>query len=369
MPLPSKQNEIYACLLNDIQDRYYPGAKLPTERAYARQLGVARQTLRSSLRRLEEEKRIVREKSGTYVLDENTGRCPGRKNNPGPVHVLLPCPDFMEMSNDSSIMNQQNLILGAMRAAVGYGTQVVTIPVSETNNPDDINWNQLAGLRQNDIVLWTGHWFGRVVPLLVERKCRMGCVINEDRNFPEIIGSGLDYIEYQRKSQHDSLPATVRFLKNKGIDNIACFVAATQSERDEYEDGFYADLLHEFPTLRTENLGLTDSLTPFSTQIEDLKEFYAGKNFDAMILVVNSFREQYVDIYQELSLPPSTVLVAEDMTFFDIAHPKRNANIWQRNRPFADAGFDLAHSLLGGYTGQDIRKFEIKFIQQEDFPK
>jgi DNA-binding transcriptional MocR family regulator len=138
MPLPSKQQEIYEYLLDDIRRYYYPGARLPTERIYAQRLGIARQTLRSTLKRLQEEKRIAREKSGTYVLDEGTGSRPNTKDNPGPVHVLLPCPDFTEATNDSSIINQQNLIRGAMRAAVEYGTQVVTIPVSETNKPEDI---------------------------------------------------------------------------------------------------------------------------------------------------------------------------------------------------------------------------------------
>lgn len=369
MPLPSKQNEIYATLLNDIRQRYYPGAKLPTERIYAQRLGVARQTLRSSLQRLADEKRIVREKSGTYVLDETTGHRPSMKDNPGPVHVLLPCPNFLEATNDSSIINQQNLILGAMRAAVEYGTQAVTIPVSESNNPDDINWNQLAGLRKNDIVLFTGHWFSRVVPLLVERRCRVGCVLNTDRGFPEIFESGIDFIEYRRPPLAANLPGIIRFLREQGAGNIACFIASVEPEFYEYTDILYPELLRDFPFLRGENLGVTNSLSPFAEQLSELKKFCRDKPLDGLILVINTFKEQYVDLYRELNLPLSAKLIVEDTNFFDPANPKRNANIRLRTRPFAEAGFDMAKSLLSGRHGQDIREFEIKLIKQEEFPK
>ena len=60
MAYPSKQDQIYKILCGEFQEKFYPGAKLPPERDYARQLGVARKTLRFVLDRMEQENRIIR---------------------------------------------------------------------------------------------------------------------------------------------------------------------------------------------------------------------------------------------------------------------------------------------------------------------
>ncbi len=367
MPLPSKQEEIYTYLLNDIRD-YYPGAKLPTERLYAQRLGVARQTLRSSLQRLEAEKRITREKSGTYVLDEATGRRPEAKCDRGPVNILLPCPDYTESVNDSSVISHQSLIRGAMRAAVEFGTQVVTIPVSETNDPDNINWNQLAGLRKNDIVLFAGHWFQPLIPLLMERKCRIGCILNDAGHMLNNISdcSDIDYIEYRRPDS-GSISRKIRFLCEKGASSIGCFMASNKINFSDCIDLLFPRLLAEFPFLRSENLRLTDVMNPFRRQLDDLKDFCKGKRFDGLIVDMTSFREPYVDLYRELELSPSTLLIVESTVFFDPLNPKRNANIWVHSQPFAETGFELAKSLLSGWQGQDVRVFDIKLKNRRAF--
>ncbi len=72
MAFPSKQKDIYARLLDDIE-RYRPGAKLPPEREYCRHLKIARETLRHALLRLEKEGRIIRSQAGTFIAAPKTG--------------------------------------------------------------------------------------------------------------------------------------------------------------------------------------------------------------------------------------------------------------------------------------------------------
>ena len=46
-----------------------------------------------------------------------------------------------------------------MRATIEHGTHVVTIPVSETNLPDEINWLQLRHLCKSSMVMFSNEWF------------------------------------------------------------------------------------------------------------------------------------------------------------------------------------------------------------------
>ncbi len=47
------------------------------------------------------------------------------------------------------------MIRGTISAAVEYGTYVVTIPISETNNPEDTNWLQFKHLRKDNRVIFS----------------------------------------------------------------------------------------------------------------------------------------------------------------------------------------------------------------------
>lgn len=97
MAYPSKQDQIYKILCGEFQEKFYPGAKLPPERDYARQLGVARKTLRFVLDRMEQENRIIRNTHGTFLCDErNSGY--GYTEQKEPVTILLPCPDYLDVS-------------------------------------------------------------------------------------------------------------------------------------------------------------------------------------------------------------------------------------------------------------------------------
>ena len=75
MPFPSKQVELYQ-KLTELLTRYKAGSKLPPERELAKMLGVARMTLRETLDVLVQERRITRKRTGTFVLDHESGELP-----------------------------------------------------------------------------------------------------------------------------------------------------------------------------------------------------------------------------------------------------------------------------------------------------
>lgn len=362
MPLPSKQKTIYEYLIADIQDHFYPGAKLPSELEYCRRIGVARETLRATLRRLQEEKRIVRNKTGTYVCGRATGLCPGISGGSGPVHVLVPCPDYTFISGRASVYAHQKMILGAMQASVRYGTQALTIPVSETNNPDDINWNQLAGLRENDIVLFTGTWFRRVVPLLAERRCRIGCIVDSIEEL-ELVSGKADYFVYTRDVLWNIFPDAVEFLVRNNKKKIACFAV----DRSFYEPdikGWFESNMKRFG-LSSENMfGFAPLEKEEPLNLSGAAEFCAGREFDALILLVLfPFRKyEIADLYRTLNLPVSKTILINNTSFLNGREPARNANLILCHDTFQKSAMKLADFFLSGGRGQTVQRFEYEFL-------
>lgn len=355
--MPSKQKEIYQYLADDIRKFYYPGAKLPNERNYAERLGVARKTLRYSLQRLEEERRIVRRKTGTYVLDEETGRCP-QAREASPISILLPCPNYTEAANASSVVHIQDVIRGAMRAALEAGTRVVTIPVSENNDRDNINWNQLAGLGKDDIVLLTGAWYYRVIPVLTARKCRIGCIVEQDRiDMLDFSGATNGYLVYIRKNWQGFLTEPIDFLKKSGAGKIAAFMAMAPDCADLLEKW------HKSGSAPNFTFGITDHLLSFDKQMNALKTFCRNHKFDALILDMNSTSDRHIDLYQELALPLSVKLVINSRSFLG-PHPR--PNMFMYYDPYLETGYTLTKSLLSGGTNGETRRMENKFYTTEE---
>lgn len=82
-------------LVQDFLDRaigsgsYGPGAKLPTERAIAEELGVPRSAVRDVLSVLEAQKRVVRiTGSGTYVAKAPPAAEPARASDASPTEIM-----------------------------------------------------------------------------------------------------------------------------------------------------------------------------------------------------------------------------------------------------------------------------------------
>lgn len=227
MPLQSKQNELYERILDDMRKNYYPGALLPSEPKYAESLGVGRSTLRKTLSQLEDEKKIQRTHSGTFVLDEATGTCPKFQSAERPVYVLLPCSNYMDAIDKYSLNITRQFISGAMRAAVEGGRQIVTLPVSETNRDNnvectDIAWSQLSILRKNDNVIFLGRWFKRIVPFLAQTGCHTAYISQYPEPFPWLVEKNVPHFGYIGYSNTAFIEPAVEVMRKNGIANIGC---------------------------------------------------------------------------------------------------------------------------------------------------
>lgn len=139
------------------------GIKLPSEAELCREFAVSRMTVNKVINMLASEGTVYRIKgSGTYV-----GKTPSPQKR---IYFLLPCPDFFIYD---CTYNVQLLLCGLTREAALSGIEVRGLPVSQVNNPENIDWNALNCLNNGDWVVVCGFWYKKILPLLGKKNCRV----------------------------------------------------------------------------------------------------------------------------------------------------------------------------------------------------
>lgn len=287
MPLPSKQHELYNRVTADLRENYFPGALLPSEPKYAQILGCGRSTLRKTLDVLQEEKKIRRTHSGTYVLDEATGSCPKFDSAERPVYLLLPCANYIDVIDKYSLFIMRKFFSGAMRGAIECGRQLVTLPISETNQDNhvectDIAWSQASILRKGDDVLFLGRWFRRLLPFLFQTGCRIGYVSQLPEPFPwreELKALCSGYLGYSNTA---FMEPAVRILRERNIKHVGClWFSLEEEERKKVESRF-------LEILRKNGLSGKIKAINFHVSSEEkgqiLEKFCDGNSFDSLIV-------------------------------------------------------------------------------------
>lgn len=365
MAYPSKQDQIYKILCGEFQEKFYPGAKLPPERDYARQLGVARKTLRFVLDRMEQENRIIRNTHGTFLCDERNS-CYGHTEQKEPVTILLPCPDYLDVSGYSSSYAHRQMILGAMRAAIESGTHVVTIPVSETNSPEDINWLQLRHLHRDSMVMFSSSWFRNVFPLLVERKCKVGYMSDNEIPFfskaPDITS-----INYQLSNAHTFLYHAVKQLYAEGAEKIVYFGSSEAVISRTGKNSFLKALRELNPECRDFHFHVYDAKIPLLKRLKLIRKLYETIAFDALILELNPYQEHdyEFDLYEATGIPLSTKLMT---TVSGILHQTKVAEHAKVcHFPVMRNSYEMAKFLLSGQRGRLVRSVSCLFQNAKEF--
>ena len=176
MKPPVKRTTLLHQLRKEITEGVYPnGTRLPIEREFCRQLGVARETLRGALKILEKENYIERIiGQGTYV----------RYGDSRELFFLIPCPDYFIRSNYTTRQATGKILSGCLTQSHLLNFHVVPLSISRTNNQQEIDWNALRQLPEHARVVFYSNWFYPVYPLLHEKKCRVIMVRNVWKNLP-----------------------------------------------------------------------------------------------------------------------------------------------------------------------------------------
>lgn len=348
MAFPSKQKAIYDRLVREIAERYPPGAKLPPERMLAAQLGIARMTLRGAMARLAREGRIERSVRGTFAAGETHPLSGGEKRRI--VHILLPCPDYTVRSGASSCSAVRSVIRGAVRAALRYDAQVVTIPVSDTNDPSAFDRNQLALLRKNDIVLFVGSWYEKLCPLLAERQCRVGFIVNGVERIPACFRNGeLPYCVFSRPILANYLPEVLRHAKRLRFRKVLLFLRRNFSlcryPGELLDAALKKETRESFPMRLKTYICRQDA--SLAEQCERIRSLYEREAFDALIFDAETKARFPLSLHRHCNLPSRVAIYVRGLDFLEGAGEERKHLYFSRSA-FLECGSALAAYFLSG---------------------
>ncbi len=347
MPMRSKQSYLYQTISKEITEQHFPGSRLPSESVWCRELGVARETLRHTLKRLTDEKKIRRDNTGTYVYSPSAAR---RDSYDEPISVLMPSPDYLRACDNSSLFANQYILRGAMLAAVRMGRRIVTIPVSDSNDPDRISESQLSHLTKESMVIVNGQpWYRNVFPILFRRGCRlavMGCA----EEFLQEIPTSTDGIFMISASPESFFQDAAAKLTERGARRVLYF-------------GNSSVLLTVFGKAHFQNFfGNDSSFFPFSEKklklrerLDLLKKIWSEGRFDGLILEINPYPgyEYSTDFYRETGIPEQTPMILLSAGRF-LQQKKILAHALCGYFPVLEYGEKCAEWLISGMYGHHV---------------
>lgn len=361
MPYPSKQKELYSILLQLIEANYPPGSKLPTERLLAQKAGVARMTLRKALDQLVFEKRIVKKPRGIFVADPDTGLIPHEDREKTLIHILVPCPDLFIKIDNIAYNLVRDMIRGAMKVAVRYGTNVVTLPASENNDSKNINWEKFSRLRKDDIVLFAGDWYRKMIPLLSARKCKTGIIINGLRFIPKQLRSDSSCRIYSRAILANYLPDVLQHIGRKKKHILLFLLEDYSLSLQAHAKIRKRDMLKSARATAapsTLELCRCQKNTSFAKQCAAIREQYRKKKFDVLIFDGKPDPGTTASLHQLCALPDDVQIYVRHGELLNGTASQR-ANLFFTRSPFQETAEKMAEYFLSGAETPDaVQDFE-----------
>lgn len=323
-----------------------PGGRLPSERTLARIMGVSTRTLGTALRKLVEEKRIVRNTHGTFVCDAEISA-----RTDEVLTVLLPSSDFSFSGEPVSRLANQQMIDGALAAARKFRQRVITIPVTDSNDPDDINPLQLSHLGPGSMVMFQSDWYERLFPLFLERKCRLA-FLNCGSYRPEMLPPGLDcYLVNFGGYQLNLFLKSLEWFTAAGAKKIL-FAGDSRTRVLSPVKTHLADFLRRNPDraeIRRWDAGLN-----YLQWAEWLKKTVAQGGFDGLMLYPDPFQyyDPELDFYELTGFPDSMPLLLTDSSL--LKQPRLAAHAGLIRIPRERYSRDAAEFLLSGRHGAEF---------------
>ena len=363
MPFPSKQKELYKKLQEELEG-YAPGKKLLPERELAQKMGVARMTLRETLNVFVQEHKIIRKRTGTYILDQESGELPSASQKNKNIYILLPCPDYSVSSGYFSYLVTTECIRGAMKAAVRYGSQVITIPVSQTNEPEEIDWNQLSLLKRDNIVLFAGDWYKNLLPVLVERGCRIGAILPQmEEDLEYLLQDAENYLIFKRPMLANYLPEVLSDLKEKDCRKPLLFTREKFSMLFPHPEW---NLMNHLEEIRKSfspgelQFHICENQTSFVEQCAMVQELFEKEPFDALIFDSESELGQTVNLRKLCNLPEDLPIYVRGRDLLGGSSDSRK-NMYHSRSAFFECSQELTEQLLTMPKAQN-KIFDFKHI-------
>ena len=347
MSYPPKMAKLCSDLQCYIHMHCKPGDKLPSERVLSKIMGVSSRTLGTAMRKLVEQRRLIRTPRGSFVIDENNLST----QEDEPLTVLLPCTDFSFNKDTVSSLASQLLIRGALAVSKKYHSRVVTIPVTESNDPDDINPNQLSQLNSRSMVMFYSKWFEPLFPLFRERHCRLAFLSCAEYT-PDNLPAEMDCFMVSRRNYLSGLfEQGISWLVRAGARRIVYALCAMSPKKETCMQMFDGVLKKHHVEGK---LFLGEKHWNFRQCTEWLKQIYAKEKFDGLLLYSDplGFYDPDLDFYDETGLPADLPLLVSESSLINQAKIGRHAGVIYI--PSLHYGMRGAEFLLSGRHGKEF---------------
>ncbi len=352
MAYPAKIGKLCSDLQCYIRMHCKPGDKLPSERVLCKIMGVSSRTLGTAMRKLVGKRLIIRNTKGSFVsggIDQSSAA-------DEPLTLLLPCPDFSFNEDTTSALANQRMIQGALAAAKKYHRRVITIPVTSSNNPDDINPMQLSQLDANSMVMFQSRWYEPLFPLFRERRCRVA-FLNCGWDMPEMFPDNDCYLVTERNYQAALFEQGIAWLSDAGAGRILFAVNAGMPEEEtdltKFEDALKRHGVKGKLLFWSRNWN-------FRQCTEWLKHLHAEEKFDGLVLYSDplGYYDPELDFYEMTGLPTSLPLLISESGLVNQPRIGRHAAVihtqWGRYSR------EAAEFLLSGRRGKEFVTMEYK---------
>ena len=303
---PVKKLKLYDAIKSDIASgAYLSGSFLPNEFELAEKYGYSRDTVRSALAMLEDNKVVELLKGrGRRICPANTPKAKV------PLTFLLPCADYISetFSEDVSAQYTRRILKGFSQVAFEYDYRVESVPVSLTNSEHDIDWRKLNFINADNMLIVLGEWYSDLFPLLLERGCRTAFVdtyIVPRKSYENFVNSSFRIII----NTFGAAEIAIGHLFRQGCRRIVLFHHNISVPEHPVMAGYLSGLRkygltfaawHELPGCSLELQGVKSQL----------KDFYKKSGgFDGLIMDPNTIFDLRLHDYRELGLPDKVKVI------------------------------------------------------------
>ena len=290
-----KKDRIYKQIKqNIISGTLKEGDKLPTEFECMELYDVSRDTVRNAFKMLEDEGFIKRIKSkGTFIqLPEFSQE---KKN----IHFLVPCYEYLHYCSDHFLHVMFDLIAECALA----GWNLVPVIFSQTNNNEDIWWENLARFNADSKIVVMHYWFSTYFKTLSAINAKVAFINNGAKLPPELDKYSARWTQFIENDFHAGENA-VKYLAEKKCHKIGLLMENINTPNNTLASGFQR-------TVQTLQLEACSSGTNTETTLEEMRNFYETEKFDGLILHIDEYKLlRKSTLHESLGLPENMPIVA-----------------------------------------------------------